>query len=136
MNKSLVFLFLFLAGCSSAFAQAVSPPWPEGALSAYFGPNQALMLTVTSENGIVSVLDVPKGVFLNVVAVEDQNPGIMESLELPITFRGDMTIRTRREDEIEKPQGRAAHEFMATSPLVMTLKSAVVILEAVEETTE
>jgi hypothetical protein len=132
MKTFLISILVVFALCFSVFGQAVTPPWPEGSFSAYFGPNQSLKLTVTTENGIVSVLNVPRGVFLNVVATEKQNPDFEEATSFPRSFRGDIIIRTRREDEIQKSDSRIAHEFMAASPLEMKLDNAVVLLEVVE----
>ena len=81
-------------------------------------------------------LTVGTGVFLNLVATEEQNPGFKESMDFPRTCRGNITIRTRREDEIQDGESRVAHEFMAKAPLEMTLKNAVVLLEVVEQETE
>lgn len=136
MRKYLVFLFVSLFLYCSAFAQTESPPPAEGTFSTYFSPKQSVKLTITSENGIVSVLEVREGVILNVVASEERNPGFNEPMELPRTYRGDITIRLRRQDEVQETESRVAQEIMARAPLEMTLKNAVVLLETVEPKTE
>ena len=125
----LVVVFLF---SSSAFGQAIEPRIPEGCFSSYFGPGQAFKVTVESENGVVSVLDVPKGVFLNVVAFIDENPDKNGRLEFPMEIKGDVTIRTRREDELKSNESRSADSIMAWSPLEMSLKNVVVHLDVIE----
>ena len=131
MRRVVTALLLALALCTASNAGGSSKPFPEGSVSAYFGPGQHPRLTITTANGVVSVLDVPQGVFLNVIGPEKANPGVAETKDFPRTFKGDITIRTRRKDEIGESESTAAREFMAKSPLEMSVKNASVLLEVV-----
>ena len=127
------FLIIALASTTLATAQQTTsletPTTSGGTFNHFYAPIQAYKVTIESEKGIVTVLEVPPGVFLNVQGYVNQNPSVRERTTDPRTFRGELVIRSRRADEREVGESRALHEIMAKSPLEMHLKNAVVVVE-------
>ena len=93
-------LFVTMCCCSVALAQDQSPD-DEAARSSdsfdIYYSNQGYKVTIESKSGVVSVLEVPQGVLLNLEVQMTQNPSLLrQGADLPRTFRGDLVIRTRR----------------------------------------
>ena len=129
--KTLMLAVLMTCGCyAGVAAQEVTPP---ETFNFFYAPMQPYKVTIQSPRGVVSVLDVPKGVFLNIQGLQEQNPDFREDTGLPRTFRGDLTVRTRRADEVQAAESTVARDIMAKSPLVISLTNAVVIVESVKE---
>ena len=102
-------------------------------IKAYYGPSVALRVEILSEKGVLSVLEVPKGVFLNVESFIEGRPSQEPLSEVPYTFHGDITIRTRRADEMAENESRDGDAIMSKSPLQIELKNATVTVEVVEK---
>ena len=121
---------------SLAVAQDATPiqsvKWATDGVETFFGPQDAFRVTITSANGVVSVVDVPKGVILNVVASENAAGQLKDSSKYPHLFRGDMTIRCRRSDEVRDGESRVASEMMAKAPLDIKLREVVVSVAKVD----
>ena len=128
-------LFLAFAGSTMSMAQDPPPPrepvFPPGTINHYYLPSTAFKVTIESESGLVSVVNIPLGVFLNVQFYEEKNPEYHEWKGGARTFRGDIVIRARREDEIESGESNAAHDLMAKSPFQISLSNAVVLVEKI-----
>ena len=104
--------------------------WPGGSVSAFFGPGlSAYRLTIESENGVVSVIEVPDDVFLGVIASRPPGDGLGD-WELPKTVTGTVRIRTRRADELEDGE-RSADAIMSKAPFELTLRNVSVHIERV-----
>ncbi len=101
--------------------------------NSYFAAVQPYRVTIHSENGVVSVLHVPSGVFLNIDTSEQADENSMTSGELPRTFRGNLTIRTRRADEVKEGESQIAADIMASAPLEIVLRNATVLVEVAED---
>ena len=94
----------------------------------YYQPTQAYRVTIRSRNGIVTLLDVPRGVHLSLHGEQNSfDEGARGAF--PHTFQGPLTLRARRTDEIEENEGSIAREVMAKAPLEMTLGNAVVVID-------
>ena len=104
---------------------------PPGTFNHYYAPIKAFKVTIESENGLVSVVNIPLGVYLNVEAYEAQNPDYHDWTEGPRTFRGDIVLRARRADEIKSGESSHAHEMMALAPFEISLTNAVVLVEKI-----
>ena len=101
----------------------------------FYTPTFVYEVTIRSENGVVTVLDLPKGVSLTVSASMAQYPSLTEYRQNGLlgTYQGDIIIiRMRRADEIEKDEGPAGMDIVAKAPLEMTLTNAVVVVRWVE----
>lgn len=137
-----LFLILALMVCSSAVAFAQDNPSAQKVSmdpvvsNTYYAAVQAYRVTIESANGMVSVLDVPRGVLLNVQTNTVQNDDIEQVQDLPHTFRGDLVIRTRRVDEVEASEGLMSKNIMAKAPVEMVVKNGVVVVEKVEPETD
>lgn len=106
----------------------VSEPFmPPGTTITYYHPRQAWKVTIQTDNGVLSVLEVPEGVYLSVQASEAQNPISEGSTDIHGAYQGDIVIRTCRVDETQ--ENESLDEKMAKSPLEMSLKNATVIVE-------
>lgn len=134
--KSPLFVLLFLL--SNQFAvmaqEASSPQAPEEIPplgQVFYGAGQPFRVTVQSDRGVVLVLEVPQGVLLS---VEYDDPRVPS--EDHRTFRGDVIIRTRREDEVAATEGRSAHDIMLKAPVELVLTQVVVVVEPMKKNEE
>ncbi len=104
-------------------------------LNAYFSPKRAHRVRISSSQGVVSVLEVPRGTWLNVQADQEVNAGWQARANTtvgPPVFRGDVALRTRRADEVEESDGSALFAVMARSPVEVMLRDVVVEVKAVK----
>ncbi len=106
--------------------------WTQDHVESYFGPHNAYRVTIESDNGVVSVIDVPEGVLLSIVASEYGARESGDSSQIPRLFRGDMTIRARRNDEVREGESSMASDLMAKAPLEVKLHGVVVSVEMVQ----
>ena len=130
--KTLSLISVALLVCySSALGQEGRSPEDRGLAPGtsvtYFAAVQPYSVTIETSNGVVLELYVPKGVFLSVQAPEKENPDA-QVLELPRTFRGDVTLRMRRADEVSATESTLARETMAKSPVELTIAAGTVVV--------
>ena len=121
---------LFAPAAIPAAEQDVA--WTRDHIESYFGPHNAFRITIESETGVVSVMEVPAGVFLSVVASEYETRGSGDAPGVPLLYRGDMTIRTRRHDEVREGESSSASALMAAAPLEISLRGVVVAVEILD----
>ncbi|MHB8077893.1 MAG: hypothetical protein ACYDIE_01385 [Candidatus Krumholzibacteriia bacterium] len=136
MRRLSLAILIIAMGASGAVAQETTPSkgvkWAQDGVESFFGPQDAFQVTISSANGVVSVIDVPRGVILSVAAAEYEARELEDSLKYPRLFRGDMTIRTRRFDEVKNSEGNAATDLMAKAPLEVKLQGVIVSVAKVE----
>ena len=137
--ETLLFILVVALGCpflcfAQEFVPTREPLRQQGVFSTFYAPTKDYEVTIESDNGVVSVLDISNGVFLSVHALKEQNPSREHDFQngLPRTFHGDIIIRLRRADEMEENESRGAGDIMAKAPLEMTLKNAVVVVKEVD----
>ena len=99
----------------------------------YFGSVCSYRVTVQSENGMVSVLDVPRGVLLSVHTEAEYPRPVDRPRGFPWTFDGNIIIRMRRADEVAPGESRVSHEIMARAPLSIVLRDVTVVVEKLED---
>ena len=100
--------------------------------------SQGWTVTIESKGGVVSVVEVPEGVLLNVEGHVAQNLALeqLKADEMPRLFRGDLVIRTRRADEVAEEEGHRADSIIAKAPLELRVRAARVVVERAEEVEE
>ena len=131
--KSFSFLFTLLFVASAAFGQdnmqmVNSNELAPGTFVTFHAPVDQFIIKIQSENGIVTTLEIPKGVFFSIQATEKSNPDRSEEA-YPKMYKGDIVIRTRRADEVGENEGRGAWEMMQLSPFQLALENVTVIVE-------
>ena len=135
MKTLYLFISLSFLYCSASWGQQVNPVkepiMPPGTINHFYAPTTSYKVTIESANGLVSVVSIPIGVFLNVQFYELENPEYHEWDGGPRTFRGDIVIRARRSDEIKPEVGGGAQEMMNNSPFEISLSDAVVLVEKI-----
>ena len=98
--------------------------------STYYQPSQAYRVTIRSDKGIVTRLEVLKGVYLSLHGAKDQDSFHDGSREdFPHTFLGPLAIRMRRTDEIEANESLISRQVMAKAPLEISLGASVVVID-------
>lgn len=155
MRRTLVLLTLSFCVCTLAYAQqdelteeekalvdrgflpadyrGLIPPDSLG-LNVYYSSDHAYRVRIFSQKGIVTKMDLPRGTLLNVQADQTLNPPQNDPKAIRKSFRGDIILRVRREDEWQpQTEGRASFAIMARSPLEMVLKDVSIEVEKVQE---
>ena len=132
LSAILVFVALAPVAQAATVTSSQDVEWVQDRIESYFGPHNAFKVTIESENGVVSIVDVPKGVILSVVASEYEACESRDASQIPRLYRGDMTIRTRRNDEVKEGESTRGSDLMAKAPLEVTLHGVVVSIELVE----
>lgn len=135
MRSPLFFLPFLLCTSLAAVAQKAPPLQapeeipPQGQV--FFGPGRPFRVTVQSDRGVVMVLEIPQGVLLSVEYDDPRVPA-----EDHLTFRGDVTIRTRRGDEVAATESQSAHDIMLKAPVELALTQVVVVVEPMRKNGE
>ena len=127
--KRLLVVLVSLVAISSlgALASAGSSAEQEtSTMHIYYNADKAHTVSIESDSGPTAVLQVPHGVLLGLRITGAGNPPMPEALALPQSFRGDIEIRARREDEITEDESRGARELMARAPVVLEVTDVVV----------
>ena len=118
----------------SVAAEPVAPPKvcvDDGSFRTFFNTTEAHKVTIRSEGGVVTVLEVPEGVFLSVFGGAEATRSETSEADRSVSFSGDLTLRARRRDEMAVGESRNADDIMAKAPLEMKLESASVTVEIV-----
>ena len=135
MKRFLVILVFLCCALplSAAIETSTSPLQCEsdGSFRSYFGPGLEFEVTIYSDKGVVSVMEVPEGVFLGVSGEPGSKYEKPERDGEPYTFSGDLTIRTRRADEMADGESRSAGDIMAKAPVVIELGNALVAVKKI-----
>lgn len=121
LTRALVMLLGLSAGLAAQDASAAQPKY----ITSNFAPHAGgYRVTIESAGGLVATLEVPDGVFLSLTGPAYPEPG--ESALSGRRFRGNVTIRTRRDDEREEGESNLADAIMAKSPLEVSLEDVIV----------
>ncbi|GAB5520170.1 MAG: hypothetical protein RhofKO_24210 [Rhodothermales bacterium] len=117
--------------CLPSAAQDAPPALRDGYFNLYLdGPG--FTLTIQHEDSLVSTVDVPKGVLLGIEASATDNPEANESGAhgaFPLTFRGDIVVRTRRADTISPNEPQSMHMIMDKAPFKLVLPNVILKVE-------
>jgi|GEM_PF-6516985 len=125
----LVLLFITLGASAQDSVKMVnSSELAPGSFVTFYAPMAQYTITIQSENGIVSTIEIPTGVFLSVQATEKSNPDRTEKSS-PKIYKGDVVIRTRRGDEVGKNESMAAWDMMQKSPFQLALEDVTVTID-------
>ncbi|MEM1094763.1 MAG: hypothetical protein AAGJ10_09175 [Bacteroidota bacterium] len=100
-----------------------APPIRPGYFNLYLDA-PGYTLTIEHEDGLVSTVDVPKGVLLNVEASEEDNREVNASgarVAFPLTLQGDIVVRTRQADTIRPGESQSMRAIMDKAPFKLSL---------------
>lgn len=90
----------------------------------FYSSQGAKTVTIQSDNGPVTTMEIPDGVYLNVAYTQRVKTAT------GAIFQGETTIiRLRRKDEVAADESRISRDIMAKGPLEIVLKNAVVRVE-------
>lgn len=124
-------LVLSVGWLSGARLAAAGPEAGASPLRIFYTAEEAHQVTVESRGGTVAVLDFPAGVLLGLAILASGNPPMPDALALPNTFRGDIEILARRQDEVAPDEATGAREIMAKGPVLVRLTDVVVHVKTV-----
>jgi len=82
-------------------------------------------ITITTENGLVSTLELPKGVNYSVQLGNSDLP-ILRETPFRKTFIGDVVIRVRHSDEISEAESTDSWTAMQQAPFQLALSNVTV----------
>lgn len=128
-------LLVLVALSASAMANPSIPAKTCGVddtFKSFFGPARAYRVKIESEGGVVSTLELPKGVYLSLYGASGSKRGEMDASTGTQTFSGDLTLRIRRADELVEGESAKAVDIMARAPLAMELRNVSVEVVAEE----
>jgi hypothetical protein len=125
----IIFSCVFLAGGTLL---AESADVGEGPTRIFYSPGLHLEVTVSTEKGVATVLDIPAGVFLSISSPSTIEGDFEQNHELPQTIRGGVSLHIGREDEVSEGKTIIGEAIMARSPLTMTVENAVVVVAKAE----
>lgn len=104
------------------------------ALNVHYSARHTYQVQISSAEGDVSTLSVPRGTYLNIQADPAANPGSQTPItESENVFYGDIVLRTRRVDEVREDEPSAAFAVMANAPTKMVFRDAVVQVQRASE---
>ncbi len=132
LNASIILLITLLI--VSASDEPFAPPKvcvDDGSFRTFFSTTGAHRVSIRSELGVVTVLEVPDGVLLSICGDAGAIRSKLGEIDDTASFTGNLTLRARRSDEIIEGESRTADDIMAKAPLEMKLKRVSVTVDTV-----
>jgi hypothetical protein len=131
---AVVFVTLALGGYAlyNSISPRPAPGWPP--MVVFYAGAKPHRVTIETQTGVVSVINVPAGVLLS---VEGNRAASDRPVRGPHRFRGDLILRTRRFEELDArerfgtPNERNASVIMDRALFVLTLRDVDVTVETI-----
>lgn len=133
MRKLFFFILIIFCFSSNSFSQKEKSISSKIVLSNkyYDTSNHSYKITIKTNNSILSSIQIPKGVYLNVEYTTEQNSEIVKDASKSDTYQGDLIIRIKNTEKVEKSEVelRLLSDIMSKSPMEIKLIDVTVIIE-------
>ncbi len=140
MSRYIGISLLFVMVMSAA--AAIEPPTTprqcvnDGSFRTYMGPATAYRISISTEHGAVSVMDVPAGSLLGVSGAAGSKTERLSEDGSSFRCSGDITIRVRRMDDVASDEDRSGLAMMAKAAVVTEVHAGTVEVMVVEPDTD
>jgi hypothetical protein len=131
--KTHVLIALLVCGWGVSVRAATDTGTSSGPPEAFFGTSRAWTITISSADGIVSVLDVPKGVVIGISGADVLKSIIDGAVPAKYEFGGDLTIRLRRIGDPNKYINQPTAACLVNAPVELRIGQANVVVMPGEE---
>ncbi len=131
--KTRVLIALAVCGLASSVRAGPVSGSASRPSEAFFGPTRAWTVTINSSEGVVSVLQVPKGVVVGISGTYELMSPFADTTAVGYEFGGDLTIKLRHIGDPGSHVNQPMSACLVDAPVELRIGQANVIVTAGEK---